>query len=122
MIVIDGSFGEGGGQILRSALALSLLTGKPFRIERIRAGRKKPGLQRQHLTAVRAAAERSDRASLLGVPVKRLQTVVWCLAAGLSFIGVFLKAGISGIPLVSNQGFGATSFGALLAALIGGQR
>ncbi len=67
--------------------------------------------------AVRAAAERSDRASLLGVPVKRLQTVVWCTAAGLSFIGVFLKAGISGVPLVSNQGFGATSFGALLAAL-----
>lgn len=57
MIVIDGSFGEGGGQILRSSLALSLVTGKPFRIERIRAGRQKPGLQRQHLTAVRAAAE-----------------------------------------------------------------
>lgn len=65
MIVIDGSFGEGGGQILRSALALSLLTGKPFRIERIRAGRKKPGLQRQHLTAVRAAAEVS-RAQVQG--------------------------------------------------------
>ena len=57
MITIDGSFGEGGGQILRSSLALSLVTGKPFSIERIRAGRKKPGLQRQHLTAVRAAAE-----------------------------------------------------------------
>jgi RNA 3'-terminal phosphate cyclase (ATP) len=56
-IFIDGSVGEGGGQILRSALALSLVTGKPFRMERIRAGRKKPGLQRQHLTAVRAAAE-----------------------------------------------------------------
>ncbi len=59
MIAIDGSFGEGGGQILRSSLALSLVTGKPFRIERIRAGRKNPGLQRQHLTAVRAAAELS---------------------------------------------------------------
>jgi RNA 3'-terminal phosphate cyclase (ATP) len=57
MITIDGSFGEGGGQILRTSLALSLVTGKPFCIERIRAGRKKPGLQRQHLTAVRAAAE-----------------------------------------------------------------
>ncbi len=55
MIVLDGSQGEGGGQILRSALALSLATGKPFRIHRIRAGRKKPGLMRQHLTCVRAA-------------------------------------------------------------------
>jgi RNA 3'-terminal phosphate cyclase (ATP) len=56
MIVIDGSQGEGGGQILRSSLALSLVTGQPFRIERIRAGRRKPGLMRQHLTAVNAAA------------------------------------------------------------------
>lgn len=56
MIVIDGSQGEGGGQILRSSLALSLVTGRPFRIEKIRAGRKKPGLMRQHLTAVEAAA------------------------------------------------------------------
>lgn len=57
MIEIDGSAGEGGGQIVRSALGLSLVTGKPFTITRIRAGRKKPGLMRQHLTAVRAAAE-----------------------------------------------------------------
>ena len=57
MITIDGAQGEGGGQILRSALALSLVTGKPFRIENIRARRKKPGLMRQHLTAVNAAAE-----------------------------------------------------------------
>jgi RNA 3'-terminal phosphate cyclase (ATP) len=55
-IHIDGSVGEGGGQILRSALALSMVTGKPFRIEKIRAGREKPGLLRQHLTAVNAAA------------------------------------------------------------------
>jgi RNA 3'-terminal phosphate cyclase (ATP) len=55
MITIDGSFGEGGGQILRSALALSLVTGKAFRIENIRAGRRKPGLLHQHLTAVKAA-------------------------------------------------------------------
>ena len=57
MIVIDGSFGEGGGQIIRTSLALSLVTGKPFRVERVRARREKPGLQRQHLTAVLAAAE-----------------------------------------------------------------
>lgn len=57
MLVIDGSFGEGGGQILRTALALSLVTGMPFRIERIRANRQKPGLRQQHLTAVNAAAQ-----------------------------------------------------------------
>lgn len=57
MIKIDGSKGEGGGQILRSSLALSLITGQGFQIRRIRAGRRKPGLLRQHLTAVRAAAE-----------------------------------------------------------------
>lgn len=57
MILIDGSQGEGGGQVLRTALALSILTGKPFRIDRIRARRSNPGLRRQHLAAVKAAAE-----------------------------------------------------------------
>jgi RNA 3'-terminal phosphate cyclase (ATP) len=56
LIVIDGAQGEGGGQVLRTSLALSLITGTPFRIERIRANREKPGLLRQHLTAVNAAA------------------------------------------------------------------
>ncbi len=56
MITIDGSYGEGGGQVLRTALALSTLTGQPVRIEHIRANRPKPGLRPQHLTAVRAAA------------------------------------------------------------------
>ncbi len=55
MITIDGSQGEGGGQILRTSLALSLVTGQPFRLENIRAGRQKPGLLRQHLTGVEAA-------------------------------------------------------------------
>ncbi len=55
MITIDGSEGEGGGQILRTSLALSLVTGQPFRMERIRARRQKPGLVRQHLTAIEAA-------------------------------------------------------------------
>lgn len=57
LIQIDGSFGEGGGQILRTSLSLSLATGKAFRITKIRAGRERPGLLRQHLTAVLAAAE-----------------------------------------------------------------
>ncbi len=56
MLVIDGSYGEGGGQILRTSLALAAITGRPLRIERIRAGRRKPGLAAQHLTAIRAAA------------------------------------------------------------------
>lgn len=57
MIMIDGALGEGGGQILRSALSLSMATGKPFVIDRIRAGRPKPGLMRQHLSAVKAAKD-----------------------------------------------------------------
>lgn len=54
---LDGAAGEGGGQILRTALALSCLTGTPFRLDHLRAGRSKPGLLRQHLAAVRAAGE-----------------------------------------------------------------
>jgi len=56
MLVIDGSYGEGGGQILRTALSLAAVLQRPVRIERIRAGRPQPGLRPQHLTAVRAAA------------------------------------------------------------------
>jgi len=55
MIIIDGSEGEGGGQIVRNACALSLVTGQAFRIANIRGGREKPGLVRQHVTAVEAA-------------------------------------------------------------------
>jgi len=57
VIKIDGSQGEGGGQIIRTSLALSLVTGQPFRIDNIRARRRKPGLLRQHLTGVEAATQ-----------------------------------------------------------------
>lgn len=67
--------------------------------------------------AIRASAERSDRASLLGIPVKRLQTLVWVIATVLSFIAVFMKAGLVGLPFASTAGFGTTSFSALLTAL-----
>lgn len=57
LLVIDGGRGEGGGQVLRTSLALAAALGRPVRVERVRAGRPKPGLLRQHLTALRAAAE-----------------------------------------------------------------
>lgn len=60
IVEIDGSYGEGGGQILRSALSLSLITGKPFHIKNIRANRKNPGLAHQHLTCIQAAKQISD--------------------------------------------------------------
>jgi RNA 3'-terminal phosphate cyclase (ATP) len=59
-VTVDGSYGEGGGQILRSSLALSALTGKPLHIFNIRSVRKSPGLRPQHLTSVRAAASVCD--------------------------------------------------------------
>ena len=57
---VDGAFGEGGGQVLRTSLALAVITGRPIRLVRIRQGRKRPGLLRQHLTAVKAAAAISN--------------------------------------------------------------
>lgn len=60
MLDLDGALGEGGGQVLRSALSLAAVTGRAFRMERIRAGRDRPGLRNQHLAAVRAVAEVCD--------------------------------------------------------------
>ena len=54
-VVLDGRMGEGGGQVLRTALSAAMLTGRPVQISNIRGGRNKPGLFRQHLTCVRAA-------------------------------------------------------------------
>src|SRR5438067_7790848 len=56
LLELDGSFGEGGGQILRTSLSLSLLTGQPFHLRNVRARRSKPGLRPQHLMSVQAAA------------------------------------------------------------------
>ncbi|MBU1644116.1 MAG: RNA 3'-terminal phosphate cyclase [Nanoarchaeota archaeon] len=57
MIELDGSYGEGGGALTRTALALSVLTGKEFRVDKIRSGRPNPGLKPQHLTAINALKE-----------------------------------------------------------------
>src|SRR3954467_8888027 len=73
-VTIDGSLGEGGGQIVRTSLALSVLLGSELTLFNIRAGRTKPGLQAQHLTAVRAAASVSHaqaRGGELGPPGPR---------------------------------------------------
>ncbi len=60
MLVIDGSQGEGGGQILRTSLTMAMVTGTDIRVENIRAGRERPGLMRQHLACVKAAQEVSN--------------------------------------------------------------
>jgi RNA 3'-terminal phosphate cyclase (ATP) len=67
-VELDGSHGEGGGQILRTALTLSLLTGRPFRMVKIRANRPKPGLRPQHCTAVEAATQ-LGQAEVVGASV-----------------------------------------------------
>ncbi len=89
LLEIDGAMGEGGGQVLRTALALSLCTGTPFCINNIRAGRKKPGLRRQHLTAVRAARDISG-AQIEGDEVgsMTLRFVPGCVQAGHYYFSV----------------------------------
>src|SRR6266478_4674208 len=74
LLELDGSFGEGGGQILRTSLALSLLTGRGFHLSNVRAGRPKPGLQPQHLQSVRAAAALSQ-ARLRGAALRSTDLV-----------------------------------------------
>ena len=55
MVILDGSAAEGGGQIPRTALALSMVTGQPFRVKNIRASRAKPGLLKQHVAVIESA-------------------------------------------------------------------
>src|SRR4051794_6451059 len=74
LLELDGSTGEGGGQILRTSLALSLVTGRRFRLRNIRAGRRKAGLQPQHLAGVRAAAAISN-AGLHGATLNSTELV-----------------------------------------------
>jgi RNA 3'-terminal phosphate cyclase (ATP) len=76
MIEIDGSEGEGGGQMLRSALSLSMCTDQAFRLKNVRAKREKPGLMRQHLTALQAAAAVCD-ARVTGAEVGSGEITFW---------------------------------------------
>ena len=69
MVELDGSEGEGGGQILRTALSLSLITQRPFRIRNIRANRKPQGLRPQHLACVRGAEAIAPGSSSEGAQV-----------------------------------------------------
>lgn len=57
VVVLDGQIGEGGGQILRTALSLSMTSGKSFRLDNIRPNRPVPGIQQQHLTCIQAATQ-----------------------------------------------------------------
>src|SRR5271156_1531019 len=75
-VTLDGSRGEGGGQILRTALTLSLLTGRSFRMVKIRANRDKPGLRPQHQKAVQAAVE-LGHASVAGGGVGARELIFW---------------------------------------------
>lgn len=110
MITIDGSFGEGGGQILRTSLGLSLYTGKPFQITNIRGKRKKPGLLRQHLTAVKAAQQISN-AEVTGLSMGSQE---------LSFNPGPVQHGHYHFP-ISTAGSGTLVLQAILPALITGK-
>jgi RNA 3'-terminal phosphate cyclase (ATP) len=107
MIRIDGSSGEGGGQILRSSLSLSVATGKAFRIENVRAKRERPGLLRQHLTAVLAAAE-IGRAEVEGASL---------LSRTLQFVPGKVQAGQHRF-VVGTAGSGTLVFQTILPALM----
>ncbi len=97
MLHLDGSYGEGGGQILRTALSLSAWLGQPVRIDNIRAGRPKPGLRPQHLTAALALAQ-ITRAEVTGAELNSQELTFRPRApqAGHYLFDVAEKAGSAG--------------------------
>ena len=97
----------GGNDIIAMVVAPLALLGVAWFLNRSTLG-----------TAIRASAERSDRAAMLGIPVARLNTVVWMLAAALSFLALFLRSGITGVPLGYAEGL-PTLLIALAALVIG---
>ena len=110
MIQLDGSYGEGGGQILRTALTLSVITGKPFELTNIRAKRPKPGLRPQHLTCVKAAQKISG-AQVEGARVGSLEL---CFSPGALRPGsYYFDIGTAGAVSLVFQTIGpALAFGA----------
>lgn len=97
MLHLDGSYGEGGGQIVRTSLSLAALLGRAVRLEKIRAGRPKPGLKAQHLTGVRALAHIA-RAELGGAELhsQELTFKPGPLQAGKFYFDVAEKTGSAG--------------------------
>ncbi|HEU4923856.1 MAG TPA: RNA 3'-terminal phosphate cyclase [Burkholderiales bacterium] len=93
MIEVDGSFGEGDGQLVRTAVALSALTGKGLRIARVRAKRARPGLAPQHLAAVRAR-----EAFLRDIPIGRVARPEE-IAPLIAFLASARNSYISGIAI-----------------------
>jgi RNA 3'-phosphate cyclase len=97
MLYLDGSYGEGGGQIVRTSLSLAALLGKAVTIENIRAGRPNPGLKAQHLTGVRALAH-ITRAEVIGAELnsQKLTFRPQGLRGGKFFFDVAEKTGSAG--------------------------
>jgi RNA 3'-terminal phosphate cyclase (ATP) len=97
MLRLNGSYGEGGGQILRTSLSLAALLGEPVRITDIRAGRSKPGLQPQHLMAVKALAQ-ITRAEVEGAGLGSRELIFRprTIQAGNYFFDVAEKTGSAG--------------------------
>jgi RNA 3'-terminal phosphate cyclase (ATP) len=118
MISLDGAAGEGGGQVLRTALGLSVATGQPFAIENIRARRKNPGLQRQHLTAVLAAADIGQAVvdGTAGSTMLVLQTILPALWAAAGASTVELEGGTHN-PMAPPFDFLALAFAPVVARM-----
>ena len=110
MLRLDGSYGEGGGQILRTSLSLSAMLGTEFRLEQIRAGRPRPGLRPQHLTAVRALA-RITRAEVAGAELhsRELTFKPRLPQAGHYLIDVAEKSGSAGSVTLIAQAQGPST-------------